>query len=222
MAAKTSCWYFPSIAYSAHLPFFCAFCVSGTNMRRLISVGGLHLFVPVNWQGFLHHQPLRRFLQKIRFSFCPQKLPCCQAANNGVCLLFSYSHSLCSPHSKCTQGPKPSESSIITPHISYKECYLVEDEALRPPSPRSLSMVINRYGLCLRLLQAAVGPGRALWWDGRRPAAAPEVWSWSSWRGSVWTCRPPSRKQPAIDPSSSQPISPTHPTHLLSSQLLKV
>ena len=39
--------------------------------------------------------------------------------------------------------------------ISYKECYLVEDEAQRPPSPRSLSMVINRYGLCLRLLQAA-------------------------------------------------------------------
>ena len=91
----------------------------------------------------------------MQFFFLASKNPS-QAANNGVCLLvFTHFHIQLVPKVQNLQNPalKPPKNLLSR----YKECYSVEDEAQRPPSSRSLSMVINRYGPCPCLPASATG-----------------------------------------------------------------
>ena len=182
-------------------------------MRRLISVSVLHLFVPVNWRGFLHQHDvslktctLLLLLLKNPLSSSKQ-----QCFHSYIYALY-YPPKLCKCKCKWPQVPNLWSLGLYCnlqtkPFWGKRNAIWLRMKLWSPPSSRSLSMVINRYGPCLPacVCYRLPGPAGALEDD-------PEVWSWSSWRGSVWTV-PARRNQPAIDPSSSN--SNPHPTSCL-------
>ena len=116
----------------------------------------------------------RRFPQKMHFFSSLKKSPVKQQR---TLFAFSYSHSVFLH----TVSREILEPWIITPCPTRRfsrYCYSVESEAQSPPSSRSLSMVINRYGPCL---PACVCYRQRLPWvrggrsDGGRRPGAPEV-----------------------------------------------